>query len=124
MYASVTNTTIERMVNKVESLVYQPSWIHFTNNCNEAINLKKVADAKPVDLSSAFQSIQINIVFFSHYFFNRVQGSIELEAGDWIIMARTKNTEGWSDDRFSQEIQIKIPKGKRSFFWRTDINFN
>lgn len=42
---------------------------------------------------------------------NRVQGTIELDAGDWIIMARAKNTEGWSDDRFSQEIPIKIPKG-------------
>jgi hypothetical protein len=41
-----------------------------------------------------------------------VQGSIELEAGDWVIMARCKNTEGWSDDRFSKEYLIKIPKGK------------
>jgi hypothetical protein len=27
-------------------------------------------------------------------------------------MARAKNTEGWSDDRFSTEYFIKVPKGK------------
>jgi hypothetical protein len=45
-------------------------------------------------------------------FHSRVQGSIELDAGEWELMARAKNTEGWSDDRFSREVQIKIPKGE------------
>lgn len=40
----------------------------------------------------------------------KVQGTIELDAGEWLIMARAKNSEGWSDDRFAQEISIKIPK--------------
>lgn len=42
----------------------------------------------------------------------RVQGTIDLEAGNWIIQARAKNTDRWADDRFAQEYSIKIPKGE------------
>lgn len=43
---------------------------------------------------------------------SRVQGSINLEAGDWQISGRVKNTEGWSEDGFAEIAHLKLPKGK------------
>lgn len=41
-----------------------------------------------------------------------MQGSISLEAGDWEISGRAKNTEGWSEDGFVDLAHLKLPKGK------------
>ena len=49
------------------------------------------------------------IISISHC---RVQGSLSLEAGEWTIMGRAKNSYGWSDDAFAQQTNIKIPKGE------------
>ena len=43
--------------------------------------------------------------------FFRVQGSISLGDGEWMISARAKNTEGWSEDGFAQHAKIILPKG-------------
>lgn len=49
-----------------------------------------------------------------------MQGSIHLEAGEWEIYARAKNTEDWSEERFDDTTHhIKLPKGK---IWRKIIS--
>lgn len=51
------------------------------------------------------------IVNWSFYLFFRIQGSISLGDGEWMISARAKNTEGWSEDGFAQHTKIILPKG-------------
>lgn len=73
--------------------------------------LKKVTKPEPSPKKTFAHKQYLIITFILNV--HRVQGSIELSPGEWIIMARSKNTEGWSDDRFSKEELIKVPKGKR-----------
>jgi hypothetical protein len=41
----------------------------------------------------------------------RIIGTMELPPGEWIVAARTKNTEGWSHSESSLHT-LKIPGGK------------
>lgn len=44
---------------------------------------------------------------------NRVQGSVPLEAGEWTIFVKAKNTEGWAVDVVNAVGHvIKLPNGK------------
>jgi hypothetical protein len=42
----------------------------------------------------------------------RIVGTMELPPGEWIVAARSKNTEGWSHSDSSLHT-LKIPEGKR-----------
>lgn len=76
---------------------------------------KKANEAEPINLPTQQLCIVqfIKRVFLFSFILhgNRVQGTIDLDHGEWDIQARAKNTDRWSDDRFAQTIPIKIPKG-------------
>jgi hypothetical protein len=48
---------------------------------------------------------------FNFFFLYRIEGSIELQPGEWIISAKAKNTEGWAQAESIMHT-VKIPDGE------------
>lgn len=82
---------------------------------SQLLNERKQTNQAYQLINATIQNCPIHkhVFLFSSLHENRVQGTIDLEHGDWEIQPRAKNTDGWSDDRFAQTVTIKIPKGKR-----------